>query len=374
MPNIGIVSESKMHNQIEKYCVRVKSNENIGSGVLLPGSGTFYVFTAAHCLGKEMPDVQSISIEKQCDYKSEFSNISAIKIVEFNLEHDFALLEVDFNEEDKLFYEYKLARGFISENGVSFCGYQGVNVEEYRPFTGKVISVSDVSGKFKITLQNDTFDQAGEDGQYLAKGLSGSGVFICRHESIFLLGILNSVITEKAWNDDIECCSIKHLEEYIQEYVDLSDFENLKQWNENIDKKRTEREIEKFKLENIEFFDKLYRKNQVLHPLIDKANNVTVKQIQKYLAMTDNIKTIENNYPLLYQKFKNVVKRFVDQVKDEYSRNVNSDSEAKDLKTQLQNELKHELELLPEFTNIDLSEFQVIEWLGMCTLDFTTND
>jgi hypothetical protein len=70
----------------------------------------------------------------------------------------------------------------------------------------------------------------------LAKGLSGSGVFVYRYNSPFLIGILNSVITDKAWNDDIVCCSIKHIEKYISEYVDLSDFDNLKQWNENLEK------------------------------------------------------------------------------------------------------------------------------------------
>ena len=75
-----------------------------------------------------------------------------------------------------------------------------------------------------------------------------------------LIGILNSVITEKAWNDDIECCSVKHIEQYISEYVDLSDFENLKQWEENLEKERTENEIEAFKNDNSDFFEKLYRK------------------------------------------------------------------------------------------------------------------
>lgn len=362
------------YNLAEKYCVRIKSNGNTGSGVLLPGKESFYVLTAAHCLGKTLPNINDIVIEKQNDYTSDFRAITSVEIKEFNTEHDFALIEIDFDNEERLLYQYKLGRGVLSENEVKFYGYQGVNINQYRPFTGKVLSVSNDIGCFKIALSGETFDQGGEDGHYLAKGLSGSGVFIYRHNSPFLIGILNSVITDKAWNDDIDCCSIKHIEQYISEYVDLSDFESLKLWNENLEKERTDREIEAFKKENSDFFEKLYRKNNVLYPDIVKANSVTAKQIRKFLAMKDNIRTIENDYPILYSNFKNIVKRFVDQVEDDYSRSVTESNDAINLKMDLQNQLKSQFEVLPSFTNLDLSEYQVIEWLGICTLNFVKND
>lgn len=359
---------------MEKFCVRVKCNGHTGSGVLLPGDQTTYVLTAAHCLGNSTPDKQNILVEMQSDYAAPFNPISVKEIKEFNSEHDFALIELDFNDEENLCNQYKVGQGFLVENEVKFCGYQSVNVDQYRPFGGKVLSVSNDLGRFKITLVGESFDQGGESGSFLAKGLSGSGVFVYRHNTPFLIGILNSVITDRAWNDDIDCCSIKHIGEYIKEYVDLSDFENLKKWNENLENKRTEREIESFKQQNTDFFQKLYRKNNVLYPDVERANAVTVKQIRKFLAMKDNIRIIENDYPILYQKFKRIVQKFVDQVEDDYSRNVDESKEALDKKLELQNQLKNELEILPDFTNIDLSEYQVIEWLGRCTLNFTKND
>lgn len=363
-----------IHNHAEKYCVRVKSNGHTGSGVLLPGNETFYVLTAAHCLGDSMPDIQDVIIEKQNDYFSEFNGITSVEIKEFNQELDFALIEIDFDDEDKLLYQYKLGRGVLSENEIKFCGYQGVNVNQYRPFNGKVLSVSEDLGRFKITLQNDTFDQAGEDGHYLAKGLSGSGVFIYRHNSPFLIGILNSVITDKAWNDDIDCCSIKHIEQYISEYLDLSDFENLKRWNENLEKDRTQREIEAFKNENSDFFNKLYRKNEVLYPDQDTRDSVTAEQIRQYLSMRDNVDQLASEYPYLFETFKDIVTKFINSVKFDYSQNVQRSNEAVNLKRELQKELAHALEVLPKTTKYDLSDFQVIEWLGMCTLNFTKND
>lgn len=362
------------YNTIDKYCVRVRCKENQGSGVVLQGKDGYYVYTAAHCLGKIVPEIADIIIEKQEDYQSSFQIIEGLQLVEFDQANDFALIKINFEREDRTSYSYKLARGFFSQNFVTFCGYQGINSTQFRPYDGRILTISDVAAKFKLTLENDTFDQAGEDGHYIAKGLSGSGVFIQRHDSIFLVGILNSVLTDKAWNDDIECCAIHHLEKYIDEYVDLSDFENLKKWEENLEKRRTEREIEAFKKENSDFFEKLYRKNNVLYPETGKADKVTVKQINKFLAMRENIRTLENDYPLLYLKFKNVVKRFVDKVEDDYSQTVDNSSDAKELKRQLEEELKNDCAFLPSFTNFELSQFQVIEWLGMCTLNFTTND
>ncbi|MEZ4884392.1 MAG: hypothetical protein R3E32_06590 [Chitinophagales bacterium] len=364
----------RIHNQVEKYCVRIKSNGHTGSGVLIPGDETFYVFTAAHCLGDSKPDIKDIIIEKQNDYTCSFKEITSIKIIEFNKIHDFALIEIDFENEQKMLYTYKLGGGVLAENGIKFCGYQGINIDQYRPFEGKVLSISEDQGQFKITLQDITFDQGGESGQFIAKGLSGSGVFIYRHNSPFLIGILKSVITDKAWNDDIECCSIRHIKEYISEYVDLSDFDNLIKWNENLENERTDREIEAFKEENSDFFDLLYKKNHVLYSDSEKIDRVTAKQIRKFLAMKENIRTIENDYPILYSQFKSIVKRFVDQVEDDYSRSVKESSEALNLKLQLQSQLKDELEILPDITNLDLSDYQIIEWLGICTLNFTTND
>lgn len=364
------------HHDIDKYCVRIKCNEHTGSGVIIPQGKLCYVLTAAHCLGEVAPEIENIKIESQDSYASEFEDIKCIRLLEFDNSNDLALVEIEnvFFDTEETSRHYKFGIGFLSDNNVKFLGYQGVNNEEFRPFDAKVLSVSDDQDKFKITLQGLTFDQAGENGQELAKGLSGSGVFIYKYDSPFLVGILNSVITDRAWNDDIHCCSIKCLEKYIPSFVNLSDFEYLKEWNDNIEKKRTEREIERFKEENSDFFNKLYRKNKVLYPELEKANKVTVKQIRKYLTMSDNLSLINRDYPTLYSKIKEIVKKFVDSVEDDYSRSVNESSEAVDLKMKLEEQLRGQFFLLPSLADIDLSTYQVIEWLGICTLNFTKND
>lgn len=362
-------------NNPEKYCVRVKCNDNIGSGVLIAGETTFYVFTAAHCLGKKEPEIEDILIEKQNDYKSEFENIKIVAVKEFDYDKDYALIEIDFQGEDKLLYQYNLAHQFIAQTEVKFCGYQGVNNNQYRPFPSKIITKSDTEHCFKIKLtEGETFQQGGEFGQFSASGLSGSGVFFIRHNTPFLIGILNSVITEKAWNNDINCCSVHHIQSYFNSNVDLSDLDELKSWSENLDKIHPEQEVKAFEKSNSDFFKKLYRKNKVIYPSIEKANSISTRQIKSYLSMLQNIKQLENEAPYLYIKFKSIVAKYVNLVEEDYTRSVNNNNEALDLKQTLQSRLKDELDFLPKKMDIDFADFQIIEWLGMCTLNFTKND
>jgi hypothetical protein len=364
------------YNTAEKYCVRIKCNGETGSGVLIAGETTFYVFTAAHCLGKERPKIEDIKIEKQSDYQSEFKDIKVVTVKEFNYEKDFALLEIDFNDEEKLLYKYKIAHSFLPDTAVEFCGYQDkINSEEYRPFKSRLITKSDSNNCFKITLaENETFHQGGEFGEYFAGGLSGSGVFVYRHKTPFLIGILISIITEKGWNSDINCCSVHHIKDYFNEYIDLSDLNELRNWKKNLDRVYTDNEIESFEKTESDFFTKLYRKNKVLYPQLERANQITTKQIKKYLAMLNNIQQLENEAPSLYIKFKEIVNKYVNQVEDDYTRIVNNSNEAIDKKSELQKRLKEDLEFLPDYMDLDFSEFQIIEWLGVCTLNFTKND
>lgn len=359
----------------EKYCVRVKCNGKTGSGVLIAGETTFYVFTAAHCLGKERPKIKDIKVQKQYDYQSEFKDITVVAIKEFEYEKDFALLEINFEDEDKILYKYKIGHSFIPNTEVEFCGYQGINNDEYRPFKSRLITISDSNHCFKITLtDNETFNQGGENGEYIAGGLSGSGVFVYRYKTPFLIGIINSVVTEKAWNSDINCCSVHYIQSYLNEFIDLSDLDELRSWIENLERVYSDNEIEAFKKANSDFFNKLYRKNQVLYPDVTECNEMTVSQIKSYLSMKENIDTYSRIYPVLFSEFKTKVSKLVNQVKTQYSLSVDRPNEAKMSQRDLQNELKSILEFMPSTTTFDLSEFQIIEWLGICTLNFTHND
>lgn len=370
---------------IERTCVRiqVKDGESIikqGSGVIITLKSEYYVLTAFHCLELEknsdkLPDINDIVIEKQMDYTSPFVPIKVLSITLMNRIDDFILLKIEFVDE-----KIKccgLGKNLTEERNVRFYGYQKICSSQYRPFECKITLVS--QSKFQIKLIDDTFQQNGENGSYIAKGLSGSGVYVIISDKPYLIGVLCSVKDTQAWNDDIDCCTLdKCLSKQSCQMDDLSDLIHIKAWSENLDKEKAKKAIDNYKLLNNDFFDNLLRKNSVIYDTQEKAVNVTDKELKKYLSFKENVSLLESQYPFLYTKFQNVVKRFQDDVEDQYSRSVRDNNEAKDKRLELKDKLKEELAYVLETTDVendrikfDLADYQVIEWLLNCSLNFT---
>ncbi|MCY6334447.1 hypothetical protein OXV57_05550 [Bacteroides fragilis] len=226
---------------------------------------------------------------------------------------------------------------------------------------------------------DDTFQQNGEDGSHVAEGLSGSGVYVIINNKPYLIGILCSVKDTQAWNDDIDCCALsKCLSNISCQMEDLSDLNHIKAWSENLEREKAQEDIDNYKSLNIEFFENLLRKNMVIHDTQEKAINVTNKELKKYLSLKENVSLLESQYPYIYKRFQNVVKKFQDDVEDQYSRSVRDNNEAKDKRLELKDKLKEELENILETGDMkndgikfDLADYQVIEWLLDCSLNFT---
>lgn len=370
---------------IEKTSVRirVKNGESIikqGSGVIITFSSEYYVLTAFHCLGLEeksdiLPDIKDVIVERQTDYTSSFIPIRVISIHKMNRNDDFILIKIELVDED--IKKCGLGHNPTEERKVRFCGYQHIHESQYRPFNGKITVVS--SSKFQIKLLDDTFQQNGEDGSHVAEGLSGSGVYVIIHNKPYLIGILCSVKDTQAWNDDIDCCALsKCLSNISCQMEDLSDLNHIKAWSENLEREKAQEDIDNYKSLNIEFFENILRKNMVIHDTQEKAINVTNKELKKYLSLRENVSLLESQYPYIYKKFQNVVKKIQDDVEDQYSRSVRDNNEAKDKRLELKDKLKEELENILEAGDMkndgikfDLADYQVIEWLLDCSLNFT---
>lgn len=370
---------------IERTSVRIRIIKDgtclkQGSGVIVTYDNHYFVLTAFHCIGLDkntdaLPNVEDVIVEKQDTYTSPFNVISVLSICNMHRDNDFILIRIDYSDDEVK--KCNLANNFVEEEKVRFCGYQHIHETGYRPFDGKIILIS--SSKFQIKLLEDTFQQGGEDGSYIAKGLSGSGVYIIKNKKPYLIGILNSVKDDQAWNDDIDCCPVDLcLCEANCPIEDLSDLEKIKEWSVNLEKEKTQEDIESYKSLNVVFFENLLRKNKIIYDNEEKANEVTNKELKKYLSFRENISLLELRYPTLYVRFQNIVKKFQDDVEDEYSRSVQNNNEAKDKKIELKDKLKEELESILISENIknddikfDLADYQIIEWLLDCSLNFT---
>ncbi|WCC47182.1 hypothetical protein [Tenacibaculum finnmarkense] len=152
----------------------------------------------------------------------------------------------------------------------------------------------------------------------------------------------------------------------------MSDIDFLKQWEENLEKEKTIKDLENYKLLNNGNFENLERKNKVIYDTEEIANKNTQKQLIKHLSLQENIYDLDAKSPELHKSFKNIVNKFQDDVEEEYSSKfVKDNNEARKTKRELKNQLKYELEkVIPNDIKLDLADFQIIEWLLDCSLNF----
>lgn len=355
---------------IKKSCVKISvviDGDTIkqGSGVIVHANDKFYVLTAYHCVGDNA--IENIAIEKQQTYKSEFEKIEIISKVESDEDNDWILFEINYLDND--LKDIGTAKNFIIDEKVNFFGYQNILEKQHRNWDAKILDSA--PPVFKITLEGKTYQQAGEEASTIAQGLSGSGVYIIKDGKPYLIGIVCSIQDEKGFNDDINCCLITNLLKYISECQDLSDMDYLDKWSENLENRSVEEEIEEWKKSNVKQFEDISRKNKVLYGDTQIADRKTSIDIKKYQSIKNNVEDYEDKYPELFKKFREIIKRYKDKVEFDYTGEVDNTSAAKEVRRALDESLKKELEkIFNSEMKLDITEYQIIEWLMDCTLNF----
>jgi hypothetical protein len=325
-----------MKDFVKKICVRTSiedidgSKVNQGSGVIINNNNSYFVITTYHCIIGEFDeylafDKSKIWVESQEDYKSPFTRIKVIEIKESNKGEDWIILKVEVPEINIDFTKIKLGKHFLEEN-VYFAGVQQLNENSSRLFNGRIIDIA--TKEFKTKLEGDTLQQGSEEGSLIAKGLSGSGVFIIRATEIYLIGLLKNVIGEIALNNDIECCPVILLDSYLTEKcLDLGKLAISGEWESATEKQCTEEDIEIWININDDNFNKLLRKNRVLYPE-DQAQKVTRDRILSFLEQEYTNDNIRKKGSLITQ-YEDTAKVFEESVKINYTRSVSDRNEAK---------------------------------------------
>lgn len=370
-----------MKNLIKKICVRTSIEDsdgnkiNQGSGILINNANTYFVITANHCINGENDeyldyDIAKIWIEYQDDYTSPFSRINVKEIVATNKNEDWIILKVDDPKIGVDFTKTQNGNKFIEED-VFFAGFQQQNPDTRRPFEGTIIDIA--NNQFKIKLKDETFSQGSIDGADIAKGLSGSGVFIIRTDRVYLIGILKSVIGEIALHDDIECCPISLIDSLLEEKCcDLGKIAISREWENITEKSSTEEDIQNWVDSNDDWFENLLRKNRVLYPE-DKAKEMTRERVLKFLEQQYKNDQIRNKSQLINQ-FEETAAVYESTVKERFTRNVSDRNVAKDLLGDLEDGFKaHIKELINDKSNkvtLELTKHKITEWLMNCSFDF----
>lgn len=370
-----------MKSLIRRICVRTSieasdgKKVNQGSGVVINNAKTYFVITAYHCINGIDDeylgiDKTKIWIEYQDDYTSPFNRIEVVEIIEGNKDEDWIILKVEKPSIEVDFTKTQNGNKFVEEE-VYFAGFQHFNLGSHRPFEGIIITIADK--QFRIKLKGDTFNQGSEEGSNIAKGLSGSGVFIIRTDRVYLIGILKSVIGDIALNDDIECLPISLLDSVLHEKsIDLGKVAISGDWENITEKICTEEDIQNWIDSHDVYFNRLLRKNRVLYPE-EKAKKTTRNRILKFIEQgykNDQIRKSSN----LINRYENTSKVFEESVKNDYTRNVTDRENAKDLLLKLESEFKeHIKDLIKDNSNkitLELAKHKVTEWLMNCSFDF----
>jgi len=368
-------------NTVCKICVRTSiinssgAQENQGSGVMIKMEDNFYVVTTYHCVYGENDEyvntpLINICIESQLTYNSPFTRLRVTSIVNHDKPNDWMLLSIDKPNIDIDFSIIHLGKNFIDEH-VDFIGFQNGNSESHRPFKAKILTIA--NDEFRISLNRDTFDQNGEDGASIAKGLSGSPVFIIRTDRAYFIGILKSVIGEKALNDDINCTTISLLEANLgQSCHDISLIATSGIWEDSTERVCIEHDVEEWTRLNDEYFKKFLRKNKVLYK-DDKVNEIISKSIITFLQTEYRLDQIRRQSTMV-QQYEEAAVTFEAEVKDNYTRDCSNRNEAKDLLIRLKADFKvHIADLIGDNSNkttMELANHKVTEWLMNCSFDF----
>jgi hypothetical protein len=206
---------------LNQPCVRITIilDEKIkgrGSGTLVKGRNGFFVVTAHHCVygdDNQFKDigVDAILVETQATFNSSFQKIETVEIVDANLEEDWVLIKMNYQDTEKPFPIVLTSDNFKKDMPVVFTGFQAIDEDHGRSFKSRVLNGLS-RNEFRITLSDQDSFKGGADD---AKGLSGSGAFIVNEEKLYFIGILKSVKGDEAANNDIKCSGITKLCEKI---------------------------------------------------------------------------------------------------------------------------------------------------------------
>lgn len=201
---MNIVTE----NILKQIAVRIKCNEEVGSGVLyFPENNPafVYVFTAKHCLcGKKFDKTfktTDITIDKifrqSTGFFSEYRCLDRDEVVQTDNEDDIAVIVLKKAAIIEMIgdsLDYKLVEKNDDKYPVHFRGFpQLTGNEKDRPFEAKFVEeIKSHTQKFQLNSLSklDSFYSPSAEN---TAGTSGSGLFIIRENVPYLLGILTDI-------------------------------------------------------------------------------------------------------------------------------------------------------------------------------------
>ena len=343
-----------------------------GSGIVCVHKNRQYVLTAYHCLNPK--DAQGITYARPDGWKIRLftENDIEIEIVGVTGEikdKDIAIIEVNHSNQDITEDKVQLFTNIVKQEHYCFRGFP--KFLNYKAHTFKVsynddnwwiFELQDISSERKAAVN-------------LLEGASGSGIFFCRREKYFIVGVALHLHDVEGSLNEVYVAPISEFKSILpaSAFTTFS-ADMLSDWENGMDKDLTEKQIEELKQEQIEWIDNIVRKLKVMYP--EQYQQKLKTFLGDYVKGRDFfIKQGESNSTFRDQ-LSSMTQQFFEDNQPDPKIYVDTAGEAIDDFRQLRENLVKEMsELIPEDNKSNrvcnsYAKYRLTERLLECTLEY----
>ncbi len=216
--------------KLNKLVVKITSKGIQGSGILfLPNSKSemVYAITAKHCIYGDKFDNNATNADVKIEYLPKGNgNYGMYQLQDTDTimakGYDIAVLRIPKEHIEIIIGEIpclKLANLSTNEQKCSFKGYpKAKGHTQARTIKDLTIIHEDSTSAIFHIRTHDTLSNEYEGAKELAKGYSGSAVFVGLENDIYLLGVVSEI---EDWNNRFPCVKINHIAELIDIKLDF---------------------------------------------------------------------------------------------------------------------------------------------------------
>lgn len=241
-----------------------KERYSTGTGILCVHQNVYYVLTAYHCIN---PKDKNDNVTPRPDgwtFKlySENDDIIVIK-----------RLVGEIKDKDIAAIEVRLPNTAVTEDKVQL--FTDIVKGEKYMFRGFPRAFGFEAHSFHIDYNDDNwwhFVQADisaerKEAIEIMEGASGSGIFFCRREKYFIVGIILHLHDETGALNEVCAAPIEEFKTLLPAtafYKFSADM--LEDWEKELDEETTKKQIEELKAQKIDWVDNIQRKLKMMYP------------------------------------------------------------------------------------------------------------
>lgn len=345
--------------------------KSIGSGLIIAYRSSFFVLTAYHCLNPKNED--DIIVPRPEGWKirlyTEKGGNIEIKDLNENKDDDIALIAIDCPDHDITDNKVQLFTDIVSKEQYIFRGFPAFLGNQ--PHTFKVSYIDDDYWSF----DDKGIDSGRKTGVDLLEGTSGAGVFFCRRDKYFVVGIVRALHDRNGSLNEVKVIPIEKYKRYLP-YDAFSKFsaDLLDDWQRSLNDDNTAKQIEELKQKQIGWIENIIRKLKVLYP--EQYKELLDLFLGYYVSGREFFVKEGNVNPSFWETLKNKTDYFFKTHQQTREIIVDTAGEAKKNYEDLEEKLVRALEeLIPEDSGdkqvtTSFARYKLTERLLVCTLDY----